>query len=219
MILAASTWLTNGELIADVATLYIKPSDLVVDLTYHRGLWWTKYHHDRSRFLGLQWRHDDRRAMAPPDPCALIDDFAFLPLDDETVDVVAFDPPYISKGGRDTSTIDEMDAAYGLREANRTPRGLHIDNMGGFSEACRIVKPQGYVMVKCMDYISSGKLQPVTQWTITAAEEMYKMKLVDRFEHVGHPGPQSQTRQVHARRNLSTLLMFKKGGRRGRTPA
>lgn len=36
-------------------------------------------------------------------------------------------------------------------------------------------------------------------------------ELVDRFEHVGRPGPQPpRDRQLHARRNHSTLFVFRK---------
>lgn len=47
-----------------------------------------------------------------------------------------------------------------------------------------------------------------THYTLTHALEL-GLVLVDRFEHIGRPRPQSQKRQVHARRNLSTQLVLR----------
>jgi hypothetical protein len=43
-VLAASYWKTNADMIVDVVRLgYIRPTDRVIDLTFGRGKWWTKY--------------------------------------------------------------------------------------------------------------------------------------------------------------------------------
>lgn len=79
----------------------------------------------------------------------------------------------------------------------------------GLIEMNRVVRKGGYVLVKCMDYISSGKLFMGTYFTVQHAHTL-GMETVERFEHVGAPGMQpAGRRQVHARRNLSTLLVFK----------
>jgi hypothetical protein len=65
------------------------------------------------------------------------------------------------------------------------------------------------VLVKCKDYIWSGQYWPgaISRWP-TPSNVGFVIE--DRFEHVGTPGPQSQKRQVHARRNLSTLLVLRR---------
>jgi len=61
-----------------------------------------------------------------------------------------------------------------------------------------------------MDYVSSGKLWPGTFYLCEHAIRTCGLELVDRFEMIGQPGPQSQKRQVHARRNHSSLFVFRK---------
>jgi hypothetical protein len=86
----------------------------------------------------------------------------------------------------------------------------------GLEECIRVVENRGLVLVKCMDYISGGNFFPGTHYTLTHAFTQ-GCRIVDRLEHLGTPGPQPTTnldgsprRQVHARRNLSTLFVFQK---------
>lgn len=193
-VLAAHNWHTNAELIADVARLgYLKKSDVTLDPTYGRGNWWTKWRPDQlvEHDVGLD---------------GVL--FTDLPEDDDTFDAVAFDPPYVSTGGRDTTGMPEFFDRYGMTNAPRTPAGVQELINKGLDEIARVVKPKGKVLVKCANYISSGKLWTGTYYTQQHAFGL-GWKLVDLFEHIGSPRPQpSGRRQVHARRNLSTLLVF-----------
>jgi tRNA G10 N-methylase Trm11 len=193
---SAFPWKTNAALIADVARLgYLYGH--VLDPTYGEGNWWTAWtpekltKHDLDKLDGVDYRN--------------------LPHPDGTFDSVAFDPPYVSPGGRATSTIKAMHAAYGMQNTARTPRLLFEDNAAGFAECVRVLKVGGYIVYKSQDYISSGKYQPVTHWIITDALARADLEYVDRFEHRGNSRPQpAGRRQVHARRNHSTLLVFQK---------
>ena len=74
----------------------------------------------------------------------------------------------------------------------------------------RVVKPTGIVLVKCQDYISSGKFWAGTHHTLTCALDV-GFELIDRLEHYGAPRPQPPgRRQVHARRNLATLFVLRR---------
>ncbi len=201
LVLAAQPWNSNAELIADCARLgYLRDDDHILDPTYGRGVWWKV------------WRPEKLTTHHQPDDGI---DFRALPHSDGTFDAVAFDPPYVCPGGRKTSSIKAMHGAYGMDgEDFRTPRELQDIIDAGVLEMRRVVKPRGIVLVKCKDYIWSGCLFAGTHFTLTGALDG-GFELVDRLEHIGTPGPQSQTRQVHARRNLSTLFVFRspRGGR------
>lgn len=199
-VLAACNWPTNGDLIADVAKLYIGADDHVLDATYGRGLWWTKY-----RPIGLTTN----------DIVAGRADFAYDFRDlhagwGSAFDVVAYDPPYVCVGGRDTSTIPDFHDRYGLTTAPKSPRDLQKLMDHGLTEMVRVTRPGGLILMKCQDYVSSGKLWPGTYWSQEWARVL-QLELVDRFEHIGGARPQPPNRrQVHARRNLSTLFVFRK---------
>jgi tRNA G10 N-methylase Trm11 len=195
-VLAADTWRTNGHLVADIARLgYLNADDHVLDPTFGRGLWWTVW---QPKHLTV---HDLR-----------IDgtDFRDLPYDDATFDAVAFDPPYVSVGGRKTTTIPDMHDRFGLTDAPTSPAGVQELINAGLTETTRVLKPKGVLLVKCQDYISSGKLWPGTHLTLNHAFTL-NLNLIDRLEHIGRPRPQPPgRRQVHARRNLSTMLIFRR---------
>lgn len=191
MIHAATAWKSNAHMIEDVAQLgYLNGT--VLDPTWGRGNWWTR------------WRPD---ALIGTDLKQGID-FRSLPYSDDSFDAVAFDPPYVCIGGRKTSGIEAMYDAYGLTEAPQTPAEVQRLINDGLTECARVARR--HVLVKCCDYISSGKLWIGTHHTLTHGLSL-GLELVDRLEYVGKGRPQpSGRRQVHARRNLSTLLVFRK---------
>lgn len=200
-VLAATAWPTNAHMILDVVRLgYLTDSDFLLDPTYGKGKWWTR------------WREPD-----VAHDLATGVDFRQLPEADGTFDSVAFDPPYVAMGGRKTTGIPEFFESYGLTDAPKRPSELQEMNDAGLRECLRVVKKKGIVVVKTQDYVTSGKLYPGTHYTLTAALAM-GFKLEDRLEHIGHSRAQpKRTRkdgkpvvQQHARRNLSTLFVFKR---------
>lgn len=209
VILSASRWPTNAEMVADAARMgFLQRDWLVLDPTFGRGTWWKR------------WRPDQ---MVIHDLVLDGVDFRQLPHEDETFDAVAFDPPYVCKGGRRTSGITEFDDRYGLTNVPLTPAGLQAMNDAGLAECYRVLRParkgeRGIALAKCMDYVSGGKLWLGVQRTLTAAQDA-GFRVLDIWQHIGDPGPQpterlrkdgTPSRQQHARRNCSTLLVLQK---------
>lgn len=199
-ILAADHWATNADLIADVHRLgHLNDNWLTLDPTYGRGLWWTKWR--PARLVA----HDLDPARAPDGPA----DFTRLPYRGGCFGAVAFDPPYVSVGGRRTTGMSDLHNRYGLSDAPKSPAGLQELINAGLDECNRVLRPGGVLLVKCQDYISSGKLWTGTHHTLSHALSL-GMGLVDRLEHLGGVRPQPPgRRQVHARRNLSTLFVLR----------
>ena len=197
--MAAQRWATNADLVCSCAVLgYLAPVDgaTVLDPTYGEGNWWTKWRpfvliaHDKYKGDGV--------------------DFRKLPWKADTFDAVAFDPPYVCPGGRTTSTIKEFHARYGMDTELKTPDQLYEHNRDGMAECLRVLKPGGFLCYKSQDYVWGGKLRPITHYIIRDALE-WDMRYFDRLEHVGNVRPQPPgRRQVHARRNLSSMLVFQK---------
>ena len=200
MVWAATNWQFNGDLIADVAKLgYIRDDDCCIDLTYGKGTWWKRY---RPTLLATNDIDDTTKAEYH-------DDFRATKWFDDNFDVVAFDPPYISPGGRETSTIADFNSRFGLLSTPRTVLGLREMNQDGLDEARRICKPGGIILVKCMNYINSGRYQPEV-FVMWEAATAFGLQMVDQFIMIRRPGPQSQKTQVHTRNNYSVLLIFQK---------
>lgn len=204
MVMAATAWKNNAELIADCAKLgYLHKDWFTFDPTYGRGLWWKTWQPN------VLHTSDDFRAVWG------VFDFRCVPAIDGIFDAITFDPPYIAQGGRRTvgAGADDFVDRFGLDDCPATPALLQELINDGLTEMVRLLKPGGFLLCKNKDYISSGHLWPGTHHTPNHALGL-SLEYVDRLEHIGRTGPQSQTRQVHARRNLSTLFVFRKARRR-----
>lgn len=200
-ILSATSWVTNAHMIADCAALgYLAQDWRTLDPTYGRGLWWTVFCPDDLT------THDIRQDGV---------DFRQLPHSDDAFQAVAFDPPYVAMGGRTTSGVPEQMDRYGMEDAPRTPAGVQQLVNDGLAECARVLEPGGFLLAKCQDYVSSGHLWPGSYYTTTAGLVL-GLRLHDRLDHISGTRPQPPgRRQVHARRNATTLLVFRKPPRRG----
>lgn len=198
-VMAAFAWPDNAHMINAVLDMLDVPVDAkILDPTYGSGNWWPA---------------DIGRDVTTGD-ILTGQDFTDMDYEDDTFDVVTFDPPYVCIGGRDTSTVKDFNNTYGLMAAPRTHPLLLDLIFAGLDECVRVCKPRGFVLVKCMPYVTSGKLED-TPFQIKAhalAQTVGKVELFDELIHLRRPGPQpAHDRQVHARRNQSNLLVFRKG--------
>lgn len=213
-VLAATSWADNSRLMLACKQLgYLHDDDHVLDPTYEKGTWWK---HWRPEKLTTHNRDEDGS------------DFRSLPYPDGTFDAIAYDPPYCAKGGRTTSGIEEMDGRYGQEDAPATPALLQALINDGLTEMARLVKPRGFVLAKCMSYVSSGKVWPGTHLTLAHAFSV-GFQLQDELLHIKKargPQPKDRTRkgpidpetsqptrvpsrQHHAGRNVTTLFVLR----------
>lgn len=187
---------TNGPLLQTAAKLWVAPGDLVVDVTYGLGNFWTLYRPERLV------AHD----LYTGDGV----DFRDLPEADESVDVVVFDPPYVAPGGRDSSGVKDMHKRYGMDQSARSPEAQFEVIDEGLAECERVLARGGRLLVKCMDYVWSGKLQLGRHRVVSTCITL-GLSQVDEFVHVSGTGPQPPgRRQVHSRRAHSFLCVFQK---------
>lgn len=226
-VLAVNNWKDNSELMLELVELgYLRKRWATLDPTYGEGTWWKLW-----RPRGLVTHDIELDGI----------DFRKLPEDDAMFDVVAYDPPYVSTGGRRTSTMDEFNGRYGLKDAPRTPALLQEMINDGLVEMHRVLKPGGILLVKCCDYVSSGRVWWGTDFTNEQAITLGFRKL-DRFDMWSKSGgaqPKDRTKkcpsckdwktptgcnmckatgrvkseQQHARRNVSTLFVYKRDRR------
>jgi hypothetical protein len=196
VIKAATSWSSNAHMIEDCFSLgYLSQEALTLDPTYGRGGW---------------WKRQKPNTLITHDLANDGINFHNLPYNDNHFDAVVYDPPYVATGGRSTTGIPDFFDRYGLKNAPRTPIDLQNYINKGLTECDRVLTSKGFLLVKCKDYISSGKLWIGTHHTLTHALNI-NLTLVDRLEYITSGVVQpANRRQIHARRNLSTLFIFKK---------
>lgn len=192
IIYAAHPWPTNAHLIADVAKLgYLNYDWFTLDPTYGKGNFWSVWRPNPEKFI-----YDDKYTRNGHD-------FRDLPWLNGTFDAVVFDPPYKLNG-----TPSHPDKAYGVHIATRWQDRIDLMKRGQ-KECARVLKPGGYLLSKCQDQVVSGKV--VWQTDIMTAQGIHDgLVKVDRLDILTRPRPQPHARQMHARRNYSTLLVFRK---------
>jgi hypothetical protein len=180
----------NADLIATIAPLYLA-GRTVVDVTYGRGRWWTRYRPEG--LVGHDLATDGI-------------DFTALPYDDRSWDVVCYDPPYIPAGGDTTSTAGDFQANYGIR-GGRSQAELDVLVFAGLAEAARVTRC--YLLVKCMDYVNGGLFTAMSYRMVTEAQRLGLHMHDEIVHHAGSgPGGHNIVRQLRARRCHSKLLVF-----------
>lgn len=175
---------TNADLIDQVRKLGYLDGD-VIDLTYgDNGGWWKR------------WR---------PDDLAIFEGDFTQPIDGQW-DTACYDPPYIPAGGSATSTTKGFQERYGVNQ-NRSQKELSELMRAGLENAARATRQ--YLLVKCMDYTSSGKFVPQSYQVARWADELGLFMHDEIIHHAGSgPGGSHIVTQKRARRTHSKLLVF-----------
>jgi hypothetical protein len=197
-VLAIGTRRTNAELVADLVQLgYVDLTKPILDPTYGTGRWWNNVNP-----LNLTASDLD----ADKSPIGYSVDFTVTPWPDNTFDSVLFDPPYKLNG---VSHGFGNDASYGV--GNRKYISIedrHSLIKQGMTELARV--SSRILVVKCQDQVSSGKVQWQTRIFADHGEAL-GLALVDMLHVNGHRKQPAGTAQIHARRDYSTALVFRKG--------
>ena len=190
----------NADIIASIADLYLTGS--VLDVTYGKGMWWTRFTPDPFTFHDLE----------------TVDgvNFCALPELDNSFDAVCFDPPYVPAGGSRTSgqTAGEkrFRESFGIQE-RRTDAGLQELIMAGLTECARVTNC--WLLVKCMEFVSGGKFRDMPTDITNGCRALG----LDKWDVIVHdsgtgPGGHNIWEPLRARRAHSYLLVFRKPGSR-----
>ena len=188
----------------------VEPGARGADVTFGRGVFWK--------------RVDTTRYDFHPTDLATGTDCRDLPYEDESLDAVVFDPPYMEGFFRREGTTKAgagSHAAFGDRysggEESPEPKGrrwhaavldLYVE---GAREARRVLRPRGTLIVKCQNEVSANR-QNLTH--VEIMNEYCRMRFYCRDLFVlmrpNRPGVSRLLKQFHARKNHSCFLVFVK---------
>jgi hypothetical protein len=181
---------SNADLLVDCHRLGYLPEP-ILDLTYGKGAFW-------RRLPGLVVYDNDLH----PNKGHFHHDFRSTPFPADRFPTVVFDPPYRLGG---TPSTEAFDDAYGLEEY-RAPKDVEALIRDGTREAVRLASK--FVLVKTQDHVSSGRLQPLTNWVIDSAHAA-GAQLLDSLHVVGGRAQPNGRGQSRARHAYSTMLIFR----------
>lgn len=216
----ARTYRDNSELIRAAEQLgHIRGR--VLDATYGGGVFW-----NLIRPPGLV-----SMDAFPSAPVRVVGDFTHSPFRCRSFDTVVYDPPYKLNGTPDDDP-DGSDRRYGVGDYTRWQDRMALI-MVGVADLAPLVANQGRLLVKVMDQVCSGAMRFQTDDVRDVAVAAGLIK-VERLDYLNDPrtqptggkeqpdGTVSKVRQrKHADANYSSLLIFKRAGRRpsARRPA
>jgi hypothetical protein len=229
-VLTAAPWPTNAHMVEDLAGagLYLRPDSVTIDLTTNAAKWWRRWRPDTlvTNDLDPRWPTDHHFDVRCPT----------LPEGTKTsgFDVACLDLPYVSTGGRTTSTVPDFNRNYGLVDVPRTPDATTQLLCEGLAGAMRLLRIRdvsaaarrngtrhqgGLCLFKGKNYISSATLQPTILDVINYARAIPGVHFEDWFLHLTKPMAQPKLRgknkdiespQGHGRSNCSHLLVFRR---------
>ncbi len=202
----------NADVFPQVLSLHVPSGATVADVTYGKGIFWKKVPAGRYKLL-------------PTDIQTGVDCRA-LPYQDDSIDCVVLDPPYMEGLYRRRGTELAGSGTYAAfrdtySNGAHTPqdgRPKYHDAVLDFYftagvEAHRVLRKYGVLIVKCQDEVSANT-QHLTHVEIINAYQARGFYTKDLFILVrpNKPAVSRIKRQVHARKNHSYFLVFVKTG-------
>lgn len=138
----------QSEIIKNILRLYSSKGYIDLDPTYSKGLFYSN--------TGIQeptYKFD----INPTVDGVSKGDARSLPLEDASVDVEMFDPPFLATTGKSLALSDNNNVINKRFTVYPNEHSLHQFYIDSMKEAYRVLKPNGILIFKCQDKVSSGK--------------------------------------------------------------
>ncbi len=199
---------TNDQVFPHVLALYLAPGSTVADVTYGKGVFWKNVAPGAYKLLATDLRDgvDCRK----------------LPYPNGSLDGVVFDPPYMHTPG---GTAHVQHQNYESYYRNNVPAVLakkyHEAVLELYfeaaTEAFRVLRREGVYIVKCADEVCANQ-QRLTHVEIINELATRGFVVEDLFVlmRTNRPGVSRVIRQMHARKNHSYFLVFRKSNGKSR---
>ena len=202
----------NEFVFPQILQLHVPKGATIADVTWGRGVFWKNVSENDYKVLGTD--------------ISMGVDCRNLPYEDQSIDCVVLDPPYMEGFYRKNQSQKAGSGSHsGLSEAYSNGDEINSDtkNTGtkkwhaavtdmyfkASEDAYRVLRKKGILIVKCQDEVSAGK-----QWFthVEIINELEKMGYYSKDLFVvvrnNKPAVSRLIKQVHARKNHSYFLVF-----------
>jgi hypothetical protein len=199
---------SNMDVFPQILELYVDSGSTVADVTYGNGAFWKLIPEHRYRSFNSD--------LHPKSAEVVRADARDLPYEDGSFDCVVFDPPYMhTPGGTAHEGHQNFEAYYKNNGKNTTQKKYHEAVLELYfesaKEALRILRKDGHYIVKCQDEVCACR-QRLTHVEIInhladlgfVAEDIFVLVRTNK------PGVSRVVKQLHARKNHSYFLVFRK---------
>ena len=190
------------QIIQNIISLYIPSGKIDLDPTYSKGIFYKN-----SPFPAPKLKFD----LYPQAEEVIQADCRKLPLENESINSIMFDPPFLATTGPSLNSNQNNNLINKRFGVYPNEKELHQMYWDALKEFWRILSPGGILIFKCQDKISSGKQYMTHSYIMNMAEEIGFYSL-DLFVL----GVESrlvadwQRNQKHARKFHSYFWVFQK---------
>ena len=204
----------NAEVFPQILELHVPEGSLIADVTWGNGVFWQNVPPSKYRLL--------------PTDIATGTDCRQLPYTNNSLDCVVLDPPYMEgfyRKSPENKAGSGSHSAFAEAYSNGDEINGDLENEGtkkwhaavtdmyfkAGTEALRVLRKNGVLIVKCQDEVSAGK-QWLTHVEIINKYEEFGFYTKDLFVVVrnNRPSVSRLLTQKHARKNHSYFLVFVK---------
>lgn len=137
----------QSEIIRNILRLHVPGGEIDCDPTYSTGAFYN----------GTGIEVPELRFDIKPQAEGVIQaDARHLPLEDESISCMMFDPPFLATTGKSLTEGQGniINRRFGVFPDEQSLHRFYVEAM---VEAHRVLKPQGILIFKCQDKVSSGK--------------------------------------------------------------
>jgi tRNA G10 N-methylase Trm11 len=138
----------QSEIIKNILLLHTKAGKIDCDATYSKGVFYEK--------TGIEkpvYKFD----IMPAVDGVVCADSRDLPLDNQSIDCMMFDPPFLATTGSSLtgdSANNKINKRFGVYPSETELHQFYVDSI---AEAHRVLRENGILIFKCQDKVSSGK--------------------------------------------------------------
>ena len=193
----------QGEIIKNIISLYIPSGKIDCDPTYSKGNLYNK-----TGITHPTYKFD----INPQTEDTIYGDARQMPLEDSSINSIMFDPPFLATTGPSIKKNDPnniINKRFGVYPSESDLHQFYVDAM---KEFYRVLFPDGVLVFKCQDKISSSKQYLSHVFIINEAiklgfypEDLFvllaKNRLVAQWQ---------LKNQKHSRKFHSYFIVFKK---------
>ena len=183
----------NSDVFPHILELYASVDDVIVDVTYGKGVFWRNI--------------DTRRYDFHPSDITTGVDYNQLPYKNNSIDMIVFDPPYMGHNGGKNYAVARN---YNVDVPKYDKNYIALLYFNAIEEARCALRRGGKLVVKCQDEIQSGK-QRMNHIEIIQFATDNGFRVEDMFVVVQKNTPMMRhAYQLHARKNHSYFIVFTK---------
>jgi len=192
-----TVYTSNEAALSSIMKVYSRGGMTVADVTFGEGVFWKNI--DTHKY-----------AFFPSDLKTNGVDFTDLPYEDNSMDIVVFDPPYRYTPAKNKAT--HHTERYELKphmNIRTTKDVLNLYRLG-IAECERVLKKGGFLIIKCMDNIEAAKQYWVHIDVMGMGDDLACRDLVI----VTPPSTVASRwkRQKHLKKKHSYFIVMRKGG-------